>query len=364
MAQLVQNIDLLKSLFQKNALKCLIVIVVFALHFANAQFSVVGTYKVGLGANYLSFEVPNAPESMWQNQTTLNGSIGMNLDFAYELNDLTLKLIMEPNATLDSSGNGSLDAGLREVYASYRFDDIDFSIGLERLPLEAARLSVPFSITNALDVSDPNELKGFFDGIWSARATLYLDDNQLRLATFYREEQERIGAVLSLKRFFDDFDAQAIIVYDDYFAFGLNGSTLLADIVWYGESWYLLDAPTVQQDSTESSLRALLGATGYLDDGLWTIEAGYMPSQFSPTSIPQLLAQYQLPQDAVTWTINSGIGYVDSDTINGIAGLLSVNSTLLEDDNTASATLSTIFTQNNFTISISFNLEQAFDIFY
>lgn len=324
-----------------------------------AQFSVVGTYSIAVGGNYASFQ--GTPEAAWQNQTTLNATTGMHLDFSYELNDLTLKLLMEPNATLDSTGAGALKNGLREVYASYRFDDVDFSIGLERLPLEAARLGVPFSITNALDIQNPNDLKGFFDGIWAARSTWYLDDSQLRLAAFYREQQERIGAVLSVKQFFDSFDAQAIIVYDDYFALGLNGSTLIEDIVLYGESWFFLDAPV--NNTRENSVRALLGVTGYLDSALWTVEAGYMPSQFSTTSIPQLLAQYQLPQDATTWTINAGLGYVDTDTVSGIAGLVSINSSFVEDDTVAGATLSTQFSERNFVISVSFNLEQGFDYF-
>ena len=354
---------LYKSLLQNHVLY-LAIIIASILPVATAQFSVVGVSKISLGGSYLSFEIA---DSAWQNQTTLNATTSMDLDFSYELDALTLKLLMEPSAALNTNGIASLKNGLREVYASYRFDTVDVSVGLERLPLETARLSVPFSITNALDVQDPNELKGFFDGIWSARSTWYLDDNQIRIAGFYREEQERIGSVVSFKRFFDSFDAQAIIVYDDYLAFGLNGSTLIEDIVLYGESWFLLDAP-VQNASEigtrESSMRGLLGATGYLDDGLWTIEAGYMPSQFSPTSIPQLLAQYQLPQDATTWTINSGLAYIDSGAnSNNIAGLLSINSNFLEDDSSAGVTLSALVTDSNFSISLAFNLSQGFDYF-
>lgn len=353
----------LKLLVQRPYLRYSIALLCLVFQYSFAQFSVVGTYKVQLSGDYLSFKAPSAA---WQNQTTLTGTTGMNLEFAYELNDLTLKLIMEPSAFLNNTGTGEVNTGLREAYASYRFDDVDISLGLERLPLETARLSVPFSITNALDIVNPNELKGFFDGIWSARSTWYLEDNQFRLAAFYREQQERVGGVISFKRFFENFDAQTIIVYDDYFALGLNGSTLVEDIVLYGESWFLLDAPisnSINTTNRETNFRVLLGATGYLDDGLWTIETGYMPSQFSPSSIPQLLAQYQLPQDATTWTVNTGIGYVETNGTSSIAGLISLNSNFIENDSSAGATISTVFTDSRFAISIGFNFDQAFDYF-
>ena len=89
---------------------------------------------------------------------TLNEFVGLNLrghlEADYTVKPLDFRLVLDPTVRVTSAGLESalVEPGLTEAFALYRLDKVDFSAGLERLPLETARLSVPFRLepTNRL----------------------------------------------------------------------------------------------------------------------------------------------------------------------------------------------------------------------
>jgi hypothetical protein len=321
-----------------------------------AQVSYRGDVSLGGATTYASAEVdlPNGETTRVENvgfQVSLKAHLEGDLTF----DDLGFFLVLDPSVAVNDKSEIEGKIGLTEVYGRYQVGDFDISAGFERLPLETARLSVPFSLSEVRseDVSADSP-KGSLEGIWGARVLWYPGNYRFRLAGFYRRDDEQFGVALSAKRFFGEFELETTVIYDNHFTFGLNGSGLIGDVVVYGETWVLLNTPVT--NGTETTFRGLLGATGYLGDSLWTLEAGYFPSFGSASSYPQLLAQWQLPQDNTTWSLGGGAGLQNEQVV----GLLAASIGVSEDNVSTTFNLNSQISADVISISTGFELKGAF----
>jgi hypothetical protein len=321
-----------------------------------AQVSYRGDVSLGGATTYANIEVdlPNG-ETTRVNNAGFQVALKAHLEGDLTFDDLGFFLVLDPNLTINDKSEVEGEIGLTELYGRYQVGDFDISAGFERLPLETARLSVPFSLSevSSEDVSADSP-KGSLEGIWGARVLWYPGDYRFRLASFYRTGDEQFGVAFSAKRFFGEFELEATAIYDNHFTFGLNGSGLLGEVVVYGETWLLLNTPAT--DGTETTFRALLGATGYLGDSLWTLEAGYFPSFGSSSSYPQLLAQWQLPQDNTTWSLGGGAGLQNEKVI----GLLAASIGVSEDNLNTTFNLNSQISADVISFSTGFELKGAF----
>lgn len=273
--------------------------------FSLAQLSYRGEVEVATDLAYASV-----------NQT-LTDTVGLTLrghfEADYFVKPLDFRLVLDPTVRLTSAGPESalVEPGLTEAFALYRFGNLDLSAGLERLPLQTARLSVPFRVEPVGKLGQPLGLLG-------VRANVYLTDWRVRPALLYRVQDDRLGGVLSVRREFASFDLEAHVLYLDGFTFSVGGSGLIGDIVVYGEAWLL----TNPWDG-----RGALGLSGFAGDLLWTLEAAYAADPLEPTSLdpdpnpneptlpnlanayPQLSGQFSLPVgDGGSVELNTGLG--------------------------------------------------------
>ncbi len=185
---------------------------------------------------------------------------------------------MVPGAP-SSSSSPSWEPGLTEAYALLREGPVDVSAGIERLPLETARLTVPYQL-------DRTATDGRRQGLLGARAAVYLTPMRVRVALF--ERSGSLGGALSVRADLTSAQLEAHAVYLDGLAFGVSASGTLADTVLYGEAWLL---------SEPWRGRAALGASGYLADALWTAEVAFAPPAGLPggAAVPQLAGQLNVP---------------------------------------------------------------------
>ena len=230
----------------------------------------------------------------------------LHLEAGYALDQVTLNLVLDPAAIVPDptpAGPGKtvteplFEPGLTEAYLLWRGDSADLSAGVERLPLETARLSIPFSL-------EPRGETGLPKGLLGARASLFTGPWRIRPAIVYRSPD--LGAVLSVRRDFGSFELEAHAVYLDRFAAGTGGSGLVGNLVLYGEAWLLTDP---------LDGRGALGLSGFLGNGLWTLEAAYAPLPTAPDTgaFPQLAGQLNLPlDDSGSLEIGVGTGLIDS----------------------------------------------------
>ena len=244
-----------------------------------------------------------------------------HLEADYTLNPIDFRVVLDPmlripNSTIEAS---FVEPGVTEAFALYRIGNVDLSAGLERLPLEYTRLSVPYRIEPVGKTGQPLGLLG-------ARASIFLDSWRIRPALIYRSQDEQLGGVVSVRKDFTSFELEAHALYLEGFAGGLGGSGLVGDIVIYGEAWLLSDP----WDG-----RGAFGLSGFWGDALWTTELAYAPNPLDSNSnaFPQLLGQLMLPQgDNGNWDLNIGIGLAnslltpDSSTLQGLASLLYTHS--------------------------------------
>ena len=277
-----------------------------------------------------------------QNGLTLAGHLEAGYDL--ELNDLgltdvspvALNLVLDPSVRV--SQIITTEPGLSELYATTTYDDLDFSVGLERLPLETARLSVPYSVETV-------GVRGVRHGVPGGRGVFYGGDWRVRGAVFYRDTEqgflENVTPLVSVRRTFGGFDLEAHALYQNGFVAGLGGSGLVSDVVVYGEAWLLTDS-----SFTDFSGRGALGLNGNLATGTWTLEAAYLtpsntslkddddvaPAQLSPTADPRpaVLGQVALPLgDEGDMSLSlTGNTFFDPDAVRGGIG---VSYTLLSD---------------------------------
>ena len=301
-------------------MKVLLLLPFLAATLAFAQLSYRGEIEV---AGDLSFASTNQ---------VLNELVGLSLrghfEADYSLDPLDFRLVLDPAVRVTSAGieGAFIEPGLTEAFALYRLDNIDFSAGLERLPLQAARLSIPFHVEPVNQLGQPLGLLG-------VRASIYLEDWRVRPALLYRTQHNPLGGVVSVRREFASFDLEAHFLYLNGFAAGLGGSGLVGDVVVYGEAWLL----TNPWDG-----RGALGASGFWGDLLWTVEAAYAADplytetelDFEETRLnlanpyPQLLGQLSLPVgDAGNLDLNASLGLVDS-VLGGSSALQAIGSLL------------------------------------
>jgi len=271
--------------------------------FAFAQVTYKGELSFGVNPSLIASHEISRPQA----SLTLRGHL--ELEYAFE--PLDFRVVLDPSVSIVGSSvqASSFDFGLTEAFALYRFDRVDVSVGLERLALETARLSQPFSLEPKTSLGQPLGLLG-------ARATVFLEDWRIRPAFLYRYQDEQAGAVLSVKRDFRDFDLEAQFVYLNGFSLGLGGSGLVGDIVVYGEAWLL--AQTL-------NTRAALGLSGFYGDMLWTTELAYAPTFITENATPQVLTQLSMPQgEAGNFDLNLALAITEGNS----SGLLAATSLL------------------------------------
>ena len=316
---------------------------------AFAQFAYRGDLTLGANTGYNSLQVPT-PTGEFERTSTSSFQVGLDLhlEAEYVLNDFGTFLVLDPEAVLSDTGEGAVRLELTELYTRYKLGPVDVSAGLERLPLETARLNVPYSLSEVQDPGTADEPKGSFEGLPGARVTWYPKDTRVRLAGFYDGDGGSISGAGSVKRYFGSFELEGHVVYRDGLTFGLGGSGLLGATVVYGESWLLLD--------TDTSIRALLGATGYLGDLLWTLEGGVFPSLASASSYPRLTGQLQVPQDDATWIFQAGAGLPES----GALGVLGASVSVVDGSVSSILSLNAGFSRAATTVGIGLELTRAF----
>ncbi|MCS7068730.1 MAG: hypothetical protein RMK51_04250 [Meiothermus sp.] len=208
---------------------------------------------------------------------TASWGLGARLEARYDLSPLRFQLVLDPGVSFSRSVTP--DAGLTELYALYREGELDVSAGLERLPLEVARLALPYSL-------EPVSPLGNRQGRWGGRVSWNPEATRLRLAVL--EAGGRLVPALSLRREFGEFELEAHALYPARPVVGLGGSGTVAGLVVYGEGWLLLNP---------SEARYALGLSGSLGEGWWTLEGGYA------TTLPLLPASHFL---AGQWTLPLG----------------------------------------------------------
>ncbi len=237
--------------------------------------------------------------SFFSEQTGL--TLAGRLEAGYDLNldglglenasPAMFNLVLHPS--LRVSQTVTTEPGLTELYAATTYGDLDISVGVERLPLETARLSVPYSVESV-------GARGIRYGVPGVRGVLYSGDWRVRGAVFYSDVAEdfvrNVTPLVSVRRSFERFDLEAHALYQNGFVAGLGGSGLVSNVVVYGEAWLLTDP------GTDLSGRGALGLNGNLATGTWTLEGAYSspaaseqgeaPAQLSPVT---LLGQFALP---------------------------------------------------------------------
>ena len=261
----------------------------------------------------------------------LSPTFGLNLrthlELDYSLAPLDFRVVLDPTLRIagTSTDTSFIEPGLTEAYALYRLEAIDISAGLERLPLEKSRLSVPYRL-------EPLGKTGQPLGLLGVRASIFLDSWRIRPAFIYRSQDEQLGGVLSVRRDFRNFDLEGQLVYLNSLAAGLGGSGLLGEVIIYGEAWLLTDP---------LNIRTALGLSGFWGDLLWTLEAAYAPNPLGgKDAYPQLLFQGSLPQgESGSWELSGGVGLVDSVFVD--------SSTFL-----ANASLSYTFSETDYSLRV------------
>jgi hypothetical protein len=273
--------------------------------------------------------------------------------------DLDLIAVTEPSMRFDSAetflpdGNSerdfvSVNLGLSEAYGLTSQGAFDVSAGLERLPLEYARLSVPLNLEPVLAENVRRGLLGaranYFSGDYRARGGLFYDG-------FYSGSSDELGGFASVRRSFGEFELEGFGVYAGEPIVGVGGSGIvqglgfLEDIVVYGEAWWLFDS---------RQARATFGATGNPSFGAWTLELAYLVPGLGSVKFegaddgagnvlttdprPAVLAQIDWPIDSEHSLTVSGASFFDDDGTRGQVSVIYSNLGF-DDQLTASVTV-------------------------
>lgn len=255
-----------------------------------AQLSTSGEITLGVSPGVISAQATP--------QSTFAVTMSASFQARYTLSPVTFELVLDPQLSL-SDGDARFEPGVTEAFARYRAGAVDLTAGLERLPLEYARLSRPYSL-------EPIRASGQLQGLLGARAAFFTGDWRVRPALFYRLTDNQLGGALSVRRSFSQLELEAHLTYLERPGIGLGGSGLLGDTVLYGDLWLLF---------TPTEFRGALGASGFWGDALWTLEAAYAPNPLvqSETPFPQLLGQISIPQGmSGSWEGTAGAGLVNS----------------------------------------------------
>ncbi len=227
-------------------------------------------------------------------------TLAAHLEADYELEPLTFSLQLDPSLRVSDPVTAEL--GLTEAYVAAPVGDIELSAGVERLPLEYARLTLPFNVERV-------NRRGVRLGVPGVRAVLYADPYRVRGALFY---EDVLTPLVSVRRSFGEFELEATALYRDGFVAGVGGSGAVGDLVVYGEGWFLTDSADV---------RGAFGVTGFLGSRLWTVEAAYAPliteafergEDLLPAA-PRLAGQMALFQDEdSSLELDARVGFPDT----------------------------------------------------
>ncbi len=202
-----------------------------------------------------------------------------------------------------NDGSPHFLSGLTEAYLQMRRDSTFYSVGVERLPLEVARLTLPFTI-------EPVDALGGRGGLPGVRALWYPDEaTRLRLALF--EFEGSIAPLVSFRRQFATFEVEGhAAVLGGRTALGLGASGLLGRLVVYGETW-TLTAP--------ADWRYALGLSGSVKGGIWTLEAAYASTLPGLPPRHQVAAQLsQQLRDDLSWRLTAWL-FPDPDALRSQA---------------------------------------------
>lgn len=247
---------------------------------------------------------------------TVGWTLAAHLDAAYDVENVSLRLVLDPSVRVATAA--TWEPGLTEAFALTTVGATDVSAGIERLPLETARLGVPFGIESV-------DAQGVRRGVPGVRVEHYQGDWRWRAAVFQDPRSDRATPLFSARRTFEGFDLEAHALYPGEAIFGVGGSGVVGRLVVYGEAWLLSDP---------LEARAVLGATGTWSDGGWTVEVGYFPPGGdlvavggdpptplpSPASHPTVTGQWAWTLDAfgdrsVAFTASADLD-VDTDAVN------------------------------------------------
>jgi len=233
---------------------------------------------------------------------SVNWMLASRLELHYTLKPLQLNVVLQPGVEFGQPV--ITDAGLSEAYGLLRLDTLDLSAGVERIPLEYARLSLPYSL-------EPVSPLGNRLGLLGLRASWNPENTRLRLGLL-QNAQGWFG-LLSLHREFDNFELEAqALAPSGRPTFGLGGSATIENLVLYGEVWALTN-PT--------EWRYALGLSGSLGDGLWTLEGGNAAPAAGQAVRHLLAGQITLPQDQdSSWNLLAQLWF-DPDALRGQLGL-------------------------------------------
>jgi hypothetical protein len=189
------------------------------------------------------------PEPSW--------SLGGRLEASFPVAPLELAFVAEPRLRI--APRPRLELRVSEALVRYRAGDFEVSAGLERLPLETARLSLPYAVG-----APPSG--GVRSGVPGLRLRWFGERTRVRLAAFHADGGPAGAA--SLRRELERAEVEGhVVLSGDGAALGMSGSGLLGATVLYGEVW-LLTGPLEP--------RAALGAAGVAGDVHWTLEAAYL----------------------------------------------------------------------------------------
>lgn len=263
--------------------------------------------------------------------------LGAHLEARYNLEPFRLNLVLDPGVNF--ARQVVTDGGLTEAYALFRQGELDFSVGIERLPLEIARLTLPYSLERLSPL-------GNRQGRFGARVSWNPEATRIRLAVL--EDSGQVMSVLSLRREFGDFELEAHGIYQgDKVIIGLGGSGTFADLVVYGEVW------AIAYSTYPPDWRYIFGLSGALGEGVWTLEGGYAAPSALEAVRPLLAGQLTLPQDETgSWNILGKL-FFDPDALRSQMGLVY---TLALDTVQLESALTAQFGPEPFTLRLVLNL--------
>lgn len=203
----------------------------------------------------------------------------LHLEEQFPLGPALFHLALDPGLLLGPGGAVAGSWGLTEAYVRHRRGPFDLRVGVERLPLETARLMIPFSV-EPVDVLGTRLGRAGLRLIWNP-------DPATRVRGALLESSGALLPALSIRRQFPSFEleAHALALPGGRTAFGLGGSGLVGSLVVYGEAW-TLTAP--------SETRYAVGASGSIRKGIWTFEVGNAAAAAVGRLIPEAGVRQQV----------------------------------------------------------------------
>lgn len=244
----------------------------------------------------------------------LSWAVRGRLEAGYQVDGLEFRLTSEPTLRFGEQPQVQdkvrFELGLQDAFMRHRDGDIDVSVGLERLALETARLSVPYSV----EPVNPERVR---QGVPGLRVRWFTGMTRVRGGVFVRDEQP--GAAFSVRREFGPAEFEGhLTLSQGRVGAGLSGSGLLADLVLYGEAWLL---------TNPLDTRGALGLSGSEGSLMWTIEGAYLADTPTQEARPIILAQLDAQHgERGEWRL-AGRSAFDPD---GVRGQLSASYTRLE----------------------------------